>query len=222
MEFDYSPAWKDVAQYMRWTEPLENLADIYVRKTIGVTDDQPTPPVSTFTNQLVSALTHSSQWITIHVRHADFANWCGDVPLKDCFASIPIIARRVHEVQEELRERKGIVVEHVIMTSDEKDPDWWAEVTEQGWLGVDHSRTTELYGAWYAESALYRYAVLTVPAFWHYRYGLFIDAVIQSGGEGFVGTDRSTMSMMARRRVQSWREGAVRTVKWGQPNSDDH
>lgn len=49
-----------------------------------------------------------------------------------------------------------------------------------------------------------------------------IDAVIQAGGAGFVGTDRSTMTIMARRRVQSWRDGAVRIVKWGRPESDDH
>lgn len=54
------------------------------------------------------------------------------------------------------------------------------------------------------------------------RYPVLIDAVIQSSGLGFVGTDRSTMSQLARRRVQSWRNGAVRTVKWGLPGSDDH
>ena len=37
-----------------------------------------------------------------------------------------------------------------------------------------------------------------------------------------MGTDRSTMSILARRRVQSWKDGAVRTLKWGLPNSDDH
>ena len=54
------------------------------------------------------------------------------------------------------------------------------------------------------------------------RYPLIIDAVIQSGGLGFVGTDRSTMSLLARRRVQSWHDGVVRAVKWGRPGADDH
>ena len=49
-----------------------------------------------------------------------------------------------------------------------------------------------------------------------------IDAVIQSGGVGFLGTDRSTMSTLARRRVQSWHNGVVRTVKWGEKGADDH
>lgn len=55
-----------------------------------------------------------------------------------------------------------------------------------------------------------------------YRYPVLIDAVIQSGGIGFVGTDRSTMSNLARRRVQSWHNGVVRAIKWGHLGADDH
>lgn len=55
-----------------------------------------------------------------------------------------------------------------------------------------------------------------------YRYPVFIDAAIQSLGVGFVGTDRSTMSMLARRRVESWTDGVVRIFKWGNPDSDNH
>jgi len=94
-----------------------------------------------------------------------------------------------------------LVVNHVIMTSDEKNATWWEDVVAQGWFQVDHSKTVEIYGAWYP---------------------VLIDAAIQSGGVGFVGTDRSTMSILARRRVQSWQDGVVRTLKWGQPGSDDH
>ena len=54
------------------------------------------------------------------------------------------------------------------------------------------------------------------------RYPVLIDAVIQSGGAGFVGTDRSTMTILARRRVQSWRDGVTRIVKWGTPEADNH
>lgn len=56
----------------------------------------------------------------------------------------------------------------------------------------------------------------------NYRYPVLIDAVIQSSGVGFIGTDRSTMSVLARRRVESWQDGAVRIVKWGKPDADDH
>jgi hypothetical protein len=55
----------------------------------------------------------------------------------------------VEEVKQELVQRKGLHVNHVIMTSDEIDPAWWREVEKQGWLRVDHSVTTEEEnGAW--------------------------------------------------------------------------
>jgi len=183
-EFDYSPAWLHVGQHMHWTPRLEDLADQYVRKSLGVEDGSKTP-----------------LWIAIHIRHGDFADWCGSVPVLDCFASISVIARRVEEVKQELLKRKGLVVNHVIMTSDERNATWWDDVVAQGWYRVDHSKTVEIYGAWYQ---------------------VLIDAAIQSLGVGFIGTDRSTMSILARRRVQSWQDGAVRTLKWGRLNSDDH
>jgi hypothetical protein len=70
------------------------------------------------------------------------------VPVEECFAPLSVIARRVQEVKEELLERKGIVVEKVIMTSDERNETWWASVRERGWYQVDHSETVEKYGAW--------------------------------------------------------------------------
>jgi len=56
----------------------------------------------------------------------------------------------VSEVQEELRIQKGIEVTHVIMTSDERDPEWWSGVKAMGWTWVDYAaeRTEEVYGKW--------------------------------------------------------------------------
>lgn len=60
----------------------------------------------------------------------------------------------MQEVQDELLERKGMTVDHVIMTSDEPNATWWQEVTDRGWLRVDHSKTEELYGGWCVALAL--------------------------------------------------------------------
>jgi hypothetical protein len=90
-----------------------------------------------------------SQYISVHVRHGDFVNWCGGVPLEDCFANTTVINRRVQEEKDELLQRKGLHVEHVIITSDEQDPAWWDDVEAHGWLQVDHSETVERYGKWY-------------------------------------------------------------------------
>lgn len=44
---------------------------------------------------------------------------------------------------------------------------------------------------------------------------MFLDAIVQSLGAGFVGTDRSTMSLIAERRVRDWYNGPTREVQWG-------
>lgn len=209
-DHDYSPAWNFVGRYMHWNPDLAKLADVYVRRAMGI-DDSVTPeqaPTPAVSSHFVAIFDSNGivilQFVSIHIRHNDFQDWCGTVPVEDCFASLEIIARRVREVQLELYERHGIRAHNVIMTSDERDPDWWDGVYSLGWLGIDHSQTVELYGAWYP---------------------VLIDAVIQSQGAGFVGTDRSTMSILARRRVLDWRPngtGVTRIVKWGYVGADDH
>ncbi|EED85211.1 predicted protein [Postia placenta Mad-698-R] len=144
-------------------------------------------------------------YIAIHVRHGDFRNYCTGMDLADCFAPISVIERRVNEVRDELLARKGIDIPHtrVVMTSDESDQAWWDEVTALGWAKVDHDawETVRTYGRWYP---------------------VLLDAVIQSNGLGFVGTDRSTYSTLSRRRVQDWHDGAARIVKWGYKDADAH
>ncbi|KAG6334539.1 hypothetical protein ID866_4555 [Astraeus odoratus] len=184
--WDYSPVWRFVGRHMYWNTTLEKLAEEHARRAMNVQDNEPTPP-----------------YISIHVRHGDFRVYCNDLPEDQCWAPISAIARRVAEVQQELLERKGINVTNVIMTSDERDPNWWAQVRERGWTWVDYAaeRTVEKYGRWYP---------------------LLLDAVLQSGGAGFVGTEYSTMTTVALRRVQDWNDGAVRMTKWGWPGADDH
>ncbi|KAJ7225371.1 hypothetical protein GGX14DRAFT_386272 [Mycena pura] len=90
----------------------------------------------------------SPPFISIHVRRYDFEVWCGGVPVQECFAPLSVIARRVGEVQDELRERTGVTVNNVLVTSDEKDAAWWLEVTKLGWFAPDHTDTKETYGEW--------------------------------------------------------------------------
>ncbi|KAJ7821380.1 hypothetical protein B0H14DRAFT_3471566 [Mycena olivaceomarginata] len=140
-------------------------------------------------------------YITIHVRHGDFEGWCDTPVIAECFAPLSAIARRVEEVREELQRVKGISIAHVILTSDEKDRTWWEAAAAYGWHRVDHSTTATTYGDWYP---------------------VLIDTAIQSGGKGFVGTDRSTVSLLAGRRVEAWNDGVVRSVMWGRAGADDH
>ncbi|KAJ7173652.1 hypothetical protein C8R46DRAFT_1083522 [Mycena filopes] len=142
-------------------------------------------------------------YIAVHARRTDFNIWCEGVPDSECYVQLSAIVKRVEEVKAEILARKGVTVAYVIMTSDESDPAWWDAVRKLGWHWPDHSkaRTEARFGPW--RSTL-------------------IDAAIQSGALGFVGTDISTYSSLSSRRVRSWADGVTRTVRWGKPGADDH
>ncbi|KAG8869692.1 hypothetical protein FRB98_002285 [Tulasnella sp. 332] len=181
-----------IASKMHFAPRMVRIANGMLMRVFNVQTDDDIPP-----------------FISIHVRHGDFKGMCGDVPLPDCLASLSVIARRVQEVQDELANTRpgfnGGAPLKVLMTSDERDQTWWDDVRSLGWYFVDHGPrgedTTAKYGKWYPP---------------------LLDSVFQSMGTGFVGTDRSTMSMVARRRVQDWQGGAVRDFRWGYPGADDH
>ncbi|KAF8133481.1 hypothetical protein K438DRAFT_1998194 [Mycena galopus ATCC 62051] len=141
-------------------------------------------------------------YIAVHVRRGDFSIWC-KVAVQNCFAPFAAYERRVNEVRAQIIKNTGVDVSRVIITSDETSSAWWTPILERGWVRPDHSKTVEEYGPW------------------HRRYPIIIDAAIQGAAAGFVGTDTSTVSILARRRVAT-RGGVAEMVKWGQPNADDH
>jgi len=134
------------------------------------------------------------KFISVHARRGDFHHSCpeGDYT---CLPSIEQLQERVEEIRNEIFRREGLYVENVLVMSDETDPAWWQEVRDNGWTWIDHARerTEERYGSWY------------VP---------LLDAVFQSAGAGFIGTDSSTMSLVAALRVQDWHGGPVTYLKW--------
>lgn len=85
------------------------------------------------------------------MRRNDFQGWCQPgIPLAECFAPLSAYARRVDEVRREILDKQGVFVERVLMTSDERDPEWWAKVRALGWLYPDHEaeKTEETLGKW--------------------------------------------------------------------------
>lgn len=87
----------------------------------------------------------------MHVRHGDFSTFCGpEVPEGECFAPLSAWRRGVEDVRTVLREEKGVDVQRVVITSDEKDAAWWAEVASFGWTAIDHTKldTVARLGEW--------------------------------------------------------------------------
>jgi hypothetical protein len=106
-------------------------------------------------------LTRSAQFISVHVRRTDFEGGCYGVTKDECFAPLSAYERRVREVRERLRNRtNGANVKTVIVTSDERDPKWWSQVSTLGseWGWIDHAaeQTAEKYGKWYVSKLLTR------------------------------------------------------------------
>ena len=184
---DYSPMWREVLQHAHWTPELTALGVSALRQTFGLAPGASIPP-----------------FIVLHARHGDFANYCRGSTAAECFAPLSAFAMRVREIQDELHARTGVRPAHVLMTSDERDAAWWADVAALGWFRLElsqGSKEAEALGDWYP---------------------VVMDAVVQSMGVGFVGTEESTFSHIARRRVMDWNGGITRMVKWGRPGADDH
>ncbi|EJT99004.1 hypothetical protein DACRYDRAFT_70192 [Dacryopinax primogenitus] len=134
------------------------------------------------------------KFISVHARRGDFHHSC---PADDwtCLPSMDQLRERIEQIRNEILRRDGGYVENVLVMSDETDAAWWEEVKENGWSWIDHvvEKTGERYGVWY------------IP---------LLDAVFQSSGAGFVGTDSSTMSLIAALRVQDWHDGPVTYLTW--------
>ncbi|KAG8925562.1 hypothetical protein FRC02_009589 [Tulasnella sp. 418] len=202
-ERDYSPAWNLVGQYARFSRRLEDISMSYIRKVFNVGRNEDIPPVRDILDSPVVfdnlIAMHPNQYISIHVRRSDFADRCGKNKNKeDCFLPLSTYDKEVQHIKAELADRHGPAsplskVNHVLVTSDEKDSEWWGTVRQQGWYFIDHGseKTSDALGKWYPS---------------------FIDAFAQSRGVGFVGTLHSTMSLVAARRVQYWNDGPTRMV----------
>lgn len=92
----------------------------------------------------------SCKYIAIHARrNDDFIVYCNGRPKEECFPSIATYQRRIEEIQEETRERLGLVPQHVIVLSDERDSSWWDSIRAQGWYMIDHGAedTINKYGS---------------------------------------------------------------------------
>ncbi|KAG8946917.1 hypothetical protein FRC04_011344 [Tulasnella sp. 424] len=180
-EKDHSPAWRFVGTHARFHPNMIKLAEEYLRKAFGLAEGETIP-----------------RFISMHIRHGDFKGYCGDGPAEHCWTPVSTLAEAVEEVRASLQSRLGISVSstHVLVTSDEQDPVWWAQIDNLGWAHIDHGkeRTAEKYSRWYPT---------------------FIDAMHQSMGIGFVGTGGSTMSLVALKRVMDWNGGLGVMVDWG-------
>ena len=70
--------------------------------------------------------------------------------MEECFPPLSAYVDAVQAVKDELLETRGLSVEHVIVTSDERDPAWWSQVSARGWAHIDFAaeEADEALGKW--------------------------------------------------------------------------
>lgn len=148
-------------KHMRWTKRIDDLVDDALRTVLSLPHGAAIPPVSIYDRTFLQGiLMNLTQIISVHVRHGDFifdSNLCGaDIPPEKCFAPLSAWHDAVEEVRADLLKQKGVDAKHVVVTSDETDPVWWAEVASFGWTAVNHTmlRTEEKYNVWCVEHFL--------------------------------------------------------------------
>jgi len=102
--------------------------------------------------------------------------------------------KEVNGIRDELREKKNLEVDQVIVMSDETEQSFWDEVESLGWVQLDHVKemTLEKHGEW-------------IPA--------ILDQVAQSLAVGFVGTYDSTFSLVSMRRIHDWNHGPALLIE---------
>ncbi|KAJ3515420.1 hypothetical protein NLJ89_g1772 [Agrocybe chaxingu] len=180
MQYSWSPPWRLVGTHLRFTDDLVDLAQDYLRRAFHMSDEQESPARSAAV---------MPPFIAVHMRRGDFGHQCRDGRKpEECFVPLEEYSKAVETIQHELREKKAMDVEHVVLMSDEKDPKFWEETKKLGWAHFDHEqeKTVQKCSEWYP---------------------VLIDSVAQSLAAGFVGTGDSTYSLMSARRVEDWNAG---------------
>jgi len=209
----WTPAWEMVGKEVHWTPRIRSMAVTLLNEALNTS-----VPTTISSSTSDGSTPTPPTYIAVHIRRADFDGWCGDITRADCLAPISAYARRVKEVEDDLRAMHGhrrlpAKIPVLVMSDEPKtSPEhreagtseaWWASVAELGWIHVDHDlhKTEEKYGVWY-------------PA--------VLDATMLSLASGFVGTGRSTYSLLAKKRVETWQGGPTRFVQWGFVGADAH
>ncbi|KAG8874341.1 hypothetical protein FRB97_005966 [Tulasnella sp. 331] len=206
---DYSPAWKFVGRHLKFSDRVLRVTEAALRRLWNLREDEPIP-----------------KFIAVHDRRTDFKGHCDDAPTETCFPPPSIIARYVDQVRKQLIDRSphntsasvstSGTYEKVLIMSDETDSKFWDEVRGRGWWTFGWERNE------WSPLELEMERVTSEEEIWGHRriipkrwWPTLVDAACQSLATGFVGSEYSTMSLLAIRRVREWNGGVGVIVPFG-------
>lgn len=247
-ERDFSSAWNIVGKHAHWSDRIRSLTRQALAKTLEVIPREVMPPVygdndyredrdgRAYHPHDIAALQERDRvripFICIHARHGDFVTHCDEERLaqgRGCPPDLSLYERLIEEVQQDLHSRgtglkSGFAQRFpVIVTSDELDEEWWAEVARFGWKRVQFPPSIELDESESPPKAIpgakrpvYPIVEAEPPEGWSAAtYAklwdrIIVESAVQGMATGFVGTQGSTMSLTAMRRVEHWQGGVTR------------
>lgn len=178
-------SWEEIGQHIHFTPLVEDRATSYLLKLFDVKEPSKIPP-----------------FITVHLRRGDFAEFTG-AGYTDLAKYTSALSRLFPRLQARLDNPKSFSgpsrnsfkpdpkwshlrasdYEIVATTDEPSSSPFLTEVKALGWKIVDHElfETKETFGGWWPT---------------------LLDMAILAKGRAFVGTDRSTYSIMAALRVK--------------------
>ncbi|GAA5826737.1 hypothetical protein JCM3770_002691 [Rhodotorula araucariae] len=175
-------AWREIGQHLHWVPEVQACADEYLMRIFEVKRAADIPP-----------------YISVHVRRGDFKDFHGNTftPVSNYAAAVSDVRRKLQDRLDyplSIAERGGkpplarfaiTPTDYRVVATTDEEPgsELWGELENLGWKVVDHAkeRTAEVLGEWYAA---------------------MLDGEILSRGQGFVGTQWSTFSMVSGNRVE--------------------
>ena len=107
--FSWSPAWQSIARHLKFTQPMLDLSQKYLR---NVFKHQELPPVSGRRNssrfELMVIVFLINKFIAVHIRRGDFAYHCSKDNDQTCFPSVSVYKKHVDDIVVELESRHKI------------------------------------------------------------------------------------------------------------------
>ena len=194
-------AWRLVGQYIRFNDEIEELAESYLVDLFGIRGREYIPPfismhiVRPLSSPAVLDDMDKTEKVSIQ-RRTDFAQARGLISIESYSSALSRLLVRLQKRIDDPDSWHGpsshlanyhnslpaSVYAVVVTTDEEMSSEFVREVKKIGWKVVDHEKmgTEDKYGGWY------------LP---------MIDGAILARGSGFVGTEWSTFSFLAVRKI---------------------
>jgi len=154
-------------------------------------------------------------YIAVHARRNDFDAFCQGRDPTTCFTPLSTYASAVESIRSSLLSQNPSLRDKeipVILFSDEPkhmnqwfqnryhrpegfSEQFWKDVDKLGWKSIDHADPT-----------------LVTEERWGFWYPILVDAAVMGHAVGYVGTSKSTFSLVGAKRVARWWNGPTMMV----------